>query len=236
MTDSKPTVFIVDDDASVRKALRLLIKSVGLNVETYSSGREFLAAYHPSMPGCLVLDLRMPNMSGLELQDELRKRSIDIPLVFISGHGDVAVATQALKAGAMDFVEKPFSDQLLLESVQQAILNDQQKRKRRARHEAVAARMRILTPRERQIALLVVAGKASKQIAAELLISQKTVEIHRSHIMKKLGAKCVADVVRIALGGMSLPTGEASAPMETIMRSPADWNLEATHRPDPVLS
>jgi len=212
MTDSNSTVFVVDDDASIRNALRLLLTSVDLNVETYSSGREFLESYNPMVPACLVLDLRMPDMSGLELQEELLMRDVDIPVVFITGHGDVPVATQAMKAGAMDFVEKPFSDQFLLDAIQRAIAQAEMTHQRRVQFEDVKRRLEALTMREREVMDLVVAGKASKQIAAELYISQKTVEVHRLHIMQKLGARCVADLVRTVLGARSCPV--RSAPIE----------------------
>ncbi len=204
---TKPTVFVVDDDTSIRSALCLLLKSVGLNVEAHSSAQEFLGSYNPLVPGCLVLDLRMPGLSGLELQEELSKREVSIPVIFITGHGDVSVAVQAMKAGAVDFVEKPFSDQFLLDTIQRAVTRDRQVRKSRADSEQTAERLEALTPREREVTGLVVKGKASKQIAAELHISQKTVEVHRMHIMEKLGARSVVDVVRTVLGAQMTPGG-----------------------------
>ncbi len=199
MAPIKQTVFVVEDDPSVRKALALLIQSVGLDVRTYESGFGFLGEYDPSVPGCLILDLRMPKLSGLEVQQELLTRGIDLPIVFITGHGDVKVAVQALKRGAVDFVEKPFSDQLLLDAVQRAIELDCEARARHAGVQDMEVRLSALTPREREITEMVVDGKASKQIARELDISQKTVEVHRSHIMKKVKARCVADLVRMVL-------------------------------------
>ncbi len=204
---TRPTVFVIDDDASIRNALHLLIKSVGLTVETHASGRQFLNDFDPTTPGCLVLDLRMPGMSGLELQEELHRRGISIPVIFITGHGDVPAAVRAMKAGAADFVEKPFSDQFLLDTIQRAIAQDTQMRKRWADAERARDRLETLTPREREVANLVVAGKASKQIAAELRISQKTVEVHRLHIMEKLGVGCVVDLVRMVFAARMCPAG-----------------------------
>lgn len=199
MSPHKPTVFVVEDDPSVSKSLALLIRSVGIEAKTYECGLAFLDEYEPSQAGCLVLDLRLPKLSGLEIQEELLSRGIRLPVVFITGHADVKVAVQALKRGAVDFVEKPFSDQLLLDAVQRAISQDHDTRARHAAVEDIDARLSALTPREREIAEMVVEGKASKQIARELEISQKTVEVHRSHIMKKVKAKCVADLVRMVL-------------------------------------
>ncbi len=207
----KPTVFVVDDDTSIRNALCLLLKSVGLSVEPHASAQEFLGSYDPSMPGCLVLDLRMPGLSGLELQEELSRRAISLPVIFITGHGDVSAAVQAMKAGAVDFVEKPFSDQFFLDTIQRAVARDQRMRKRQADSQQTADRLEALTPREREVTGLVVKGKASKQIAAELHISQKTVEVHRMHIMEKLGARSVVDVVRTVLGAQMHPGGNGHA-------------------------
>lgn len=237
MHNVMPTVFVVDDDASVRKALQLLIKSVGLNAETFDSGHEFLRNYSPEMRGCLILDLRMPKLSGLELQDELLKQGIDIPVVFITGHGDVSVAVQALKKGAVDFVEKPFSDQLLLDAVQRAIIQDEQRRERRAKIEDIEERLQTLTSREREVMQLVVAGKVSKLIASELHISKKTVEVHRSHIMKKLGAKCVADLVRMVLGASVIPEQDNDPfDKETRGSFPSERNRENVLCAEPILA
>lgn len=199
MTQSEPTVFVVDDDPAVLRGLRLLMKSVKLNVETYLSAQEFLDDYDPAQPGCLLLDLRMPGISGLELQEILRTRSIPIPIIIITGYGEVPAAVQAMRKGAVDFLEKPFNDQVLLDHVQKAIAEDAQIRQQRAEQEAVLARLALLTPREREVMDLVIAGKSNKVIASQLGISPKTVEFHRSHIMKKMKADSVAGLVALVI-------------------------------------
>ena len=195
---SEPTVFVIDNDQAVREGLRLLIKSVGLNVETYSSAQEFLSAFNPSRPGCLVLDVRMPGMSGLELQETLHRRHVKIPIIMISGHGDVPMAVQTVKMGAVDFIEKPFRDQVLLERIQKAILKDSETRQEQDELNSLTARVENLTVRERQVMNLVVAGKANKVIAMDLGIKQKTVEFHRARVMEKMRAASVADLVKMA--------------------------------------
>lgn len=195
----EPTVFVVDDDPDVRASLRWLIGSVGLKVEAFAQGQEFLDHYDPTRAGCLVLDVRMPGMSGLELQDCLRLKRLEIPIIFITGHGDVPIAIRSMKAGAFDFLQKPFNDQDLLERIQQAIKKDALLREQRLSREHVAAQFSQLTPRENQVLQLVVAGKANKQIGTELDISQKTVEIHRAKVMKKLQASSIAELVRLYL-------------------------------------
>ena len=199
MTQSEPTVFVVDDDPAVLRGLRLLMKSVKLNVETYLSAQEFLDDYDPAQPGCLLLDLRMPGISGLELQEILRTRNIPIPIIIITGYGEVPAAVQAMRKGAVDFLEKPFNDQVLLDHVQKAIAEDAQIRQQRAEQEAVLARFALLTPREREVMDLVIAGKSNKVIASQLGISPKTVEFHRSHIMKKMKVGSVAGLVALVI-------------------------------------
>ncbi len=199
MTQSEPTVFVVDDDPAVLRGLRLLMKSVKLNVETYLSAQEFLDDYDPAQPGCLLLDLRMPGISGLELQEILRTRNIPIPIIIITGYGEVPAAVQAMRKGAVDFLEKPFNDQVLLDHVQKAIAEDAQIRQQRAEQEAVLARLALLTPREREVMDLVIAGKSNKVIASQLGISPKTVEFHRSQIMKKMKADSVAGLVALVI-------------------------------------
>ena len=194
-----PTVFVVDDDPAMRDSLCWLLQSVDLHVETYPSADAFLAAYDPGRPGCLVLDVRMPGMSGLNLQDELRTRHIRLPIIMLSGHAEVPTAVRALKAGAIDFMEKPFSDELLLDRIRQAIDLDREQREAEARRTAVAARYALLTPREREVMELVTAGKANKVIAADLGLSPKTVEVHRAAVMDKMRADSVADLVRMRL-------------------------------------
>jgi two-component system response regulator FixJ len=199
MTQSEPTVFVVDDDPYVLKGLRLLMKSVKLNVETYLSAQEFLDGYDPAKPGCLLLDLRMPGISGLELQEILQTRNIPIPLIIITGYSEVQAAVQAMKRGAVDFLEKPFNDQLLIDQVQKAIAEDAQIRQKRAEQEAVLARIALLTPRERKVMDLVIAGKLNKVIARQLGISPKTVEFHRARVMKKMKVDSVAELVALVI-------------------------------------
>lgn len=193
------TVFVVDDEASMRDSLRFLLESVGLRVETYPEAGEFLDSWSPERAGCIVTDVRMRGMSGLELQEELVRRAIDVPVIVITGHGDVPMAVRAMKSGAIDFLQKPFSDQALLDRVQQAIEIAQDKRRSRAERVEIEGRLSLLTPREREIADLLVDGKANKEIAGELGLSTRTVEGHRAHIMDKLGADSFADLVRLVL-------------------------------------
>jgi two-component system response regulator FixJ len=199
MSLPQATVFVVDDDPAVRKSLETLLKSVGLNVETFRSAQEFLAGYDAARPGCLVLDVRMPGMSGLELQRTLRERGLDIPTIIVTGHGDVPVAVRALKDGALEFLEKPFSKQILLEYISQALKRDAAGRDRRGQHQELAARLARLTDRERQVMDLVVAGKVSKEVAAALGLSKKTVDVHRARVMQKLRVESVAELVELVV-------------------------------------
>jgi len=194
----EPTVFIVDDDAAVRRFLSGLIQSVELRVEAFASARDFLEAYEPGQPGCLVLDVRMPGMSGLELQRELAERAIDLPVIVLTGHGNVQVAVHAMKAGAADFVEKPFDNELLLDRIQKAVAESVRARGERIKRIEIAERMQLLTPREREVLDLVVAGQTNKGVARRLDISEKTVEIHRANVMRKMQAKSLADLVKMA--------------------------------------
>ena len=194
-----PTVYVVDDDPAMRSSLRWLIESVGLSVRTCSSAQEFLRTYQPSDPGCLVLDVRMPGMSGLDLQAELAARKIHIPILIITGYAEVPLAVRAMKAGAFDFIEKPFSDQTLLDRIRAAVALDESARRRRAARAEVEARLRLLTARERDVLDRVITGKSNKVIAAELVLSTKTVEVHRAHVMEKLKADSLADLIRVAL-------------------------------------
>jgi len=196
---SEPTVYVVDDDEPIRDSLRMLLRSAGLPVETFASAQQFLAAYTPPAPGCLLVDVRMPGMSGLELQELLAARKIALPVIVITGHGHVAMAVRAMKAGAADFVEKPFDDELLLECIRRTLARDADTRRRQSRSSESTQRLAALTPREREIMEHLVAGKSNKAIAADLGISARTVEVHRARIMEKLEAKSLADVVRIAL-------------------------------------
>ena len=207
MSESEPTVFIVDDDSAVLKGLRLLVKSLRMNVETYLSAQEFLDSYDPARPGCLVLDVRMPGISGLELQEKLRQRNISIPVIIMTGYGEVAVAVEAMKKGAMMFVEKPISDQVLLDQIQKAIAKDARIRQEQAAQKTITSRLALLTSREHQVMGLVIAGKLNKVIARELGVSQKTVEFHRSNIMKKMKVDSLAELVRLVIesGRIDIP-------------------------------
>lgn len=199
-TDSAgPTVYVVDDDPAMRSSLRWLIESVGLTVRTCSSAQEFLRTYQASDPGCLVLDVRMPGMSGLDLQAELGQRKIPIPILIITGYAEVPLAVRAMKAGAFDFIEKPFSDQTLLDRIRAAVAHDEVVRRRRAARAKVEELLSLLTARERDVLNRVVTGKSNKVIAAELSLSTKTVEVHRAHVMEKLKADSLADLIRLAL-------------------------------------
>jgi FixJ family two-component response regulator len=194
------TVFVVDDNVGVRKSLRALLESVGLAVETYASGEEFLAAYEPERPGCLVLDVRLRYGSGLDVQDELRRRKTTLPIIVLTGHGDVSSSVRALKAGAVDFLQKPAPPKLLLERVRAAINSDRQARAATTDRAAVSERLAHLTPREREVMELLIAGKPSKEIAAALHVSVRTVEGHRRMVLSKMNVASAAQLVRIVLG------------------------------------
>ncbi len=199
MKEKPPTVFVVDDDEAVRTSLRLLLKSVGLQVETFSSGQEFLDQYDPDRSGCLVLDIRMPGMSGLELQQHLNDRHSIMPIVFITGHGDVPMAVEAMQAGAVDFIQKPFRDQDLIDRINRALEKDKAMRAELRERDEIRRRMSQLTPREREVLELVTQGKANKVIAGDLNVSQRTVEIHRARVMEKMGAASLAHLVRMVI-------------------------------------
>lgn len=194
----QPIVFVVDDDAPTRQALARLFYSVQLRVEVFASAQEFLQSKRPDVPGCLVLDVRLPGLSGLDFQTELMNADIRIPIVFITGHGDIPMSVRAMKAGAVDFLLKPFRDQDLLDAVASAIQRDQARRDGEKMISDVRMRFSSLTPREREIMGLVASGLLSKQIAAQIDVSEITVKVHRSHLMKKMGARSVADLVRMA--------------------------------------
>jgi len=196
---SKATVFVVDDDAAVRDSLALLLQSVGLSAESYASADEFLQAFEPERPGCLVLDVRMPGMSGLELQEELAARHCLVPIIFLTAHGDVPMAVEAVKSGAVEFVQKPFRDQDLLDKIQHALADDARNRAVLEDRERIASRVKSLTPREHEVMEMVVDGKANKVIASECGISQRTVEIHRGRVMKKMQAESVSELVQMVL-------------------------------------
>lgn len=199
MREPAPTIYIVDDDEAVRNSLRFLLKSVGLVGQTLAAANEFLDTYQPQQPGCLILDVRMPGMSGLELQQQLNLRGAIIPVIFITGHGDVPMAVEAMQHGAFDFLQKPFRDQDLLDRIQRALERDARNRAALAQHERIRASFHSLTPRERQVLGLMTRGKANKVMAAELGVSQRTVEIHRARVMDKTGAASLAQLVRMAM-------------------------------------
>lgn len=199
MNRNEPKVFVIDDDAAVRDSLRYLIESVGLCAETYASAIEFLDICTPELAGCILADVRMPGMSGLELQERLVARGIQTPTILITGHGDVSMAVRAMKAGVMDFIEKPFSDQVLLDQIHLALERDEKNRQERARQVHLRERFSLLSPREKTVMDKVVAGKSNKTIAAELGLSQKTVEVHRAHVMAKVKADSLAQLVHLAV-------------------------------------
>ncbi|MEM1208174.1 MAG: response regulator transcription factor [Planctomycetota bacterium] len=193
------TVFVIDDDEAVLDSLRWLIESIRLPVRTYPTAAAFLAELPRDAPGCVVVDVRLPGMSGLDLQDRLNELELNLPVVVITGHGDVPMAIRAMKAGAFDFLEKPFSDEVLLDRVRAALQRDALDRRSAEHHRAVAERRAQLTPRERQVMDLVVQGKLNKQIASELELSHKTIEVHRAHVMEKMAARSLAELVRMAV-------------------------------------
>lgn len=199
MNQRPATVFIVDDDDAVRSSLRLLLKSVGLQATAFPSARDYLAAWDPDQPGCLVLDVRMPGMSGLELQEELNRRGAIVPVIFITGHGDIPMAVEAMQHGAFDFLQKPFRDQDLIDRIQKATERDAANRTQLREKEQIRARFDSLTPREREVLSLVTSGKANKVMAGDLGVSQRTVEIHRARVMEKMHAASLAQLVRMVM-------------------------------------
>ncbi|CAG0948104.1 Transcriptional regulatory protein TdiR [Burkholderiales bacterium] len=205
------TVFVVDDDEAMRDSLHWLLESMEFRVATFASGEEFLAAYDPRQAGCLVLDVRMPGMSGLELHDRLNASGVILPIVFITGHGEVPMAVAALKKGAVDFIEKPFAERDLLEIIERCLALDATRRREHAERERAQHKLAALTPREREVLDMVVAGRLNKIIADSLEISIKTVEVHRARVMEKLEARSVADLVQqvmVAQGGKLPPAPE----------------------------
>jgi RNA polymerase sigma factor (sigma-70 family) len=211
----EPTVFVVDDDPALTDGLKLLLTAAGLRVETFPNAQAFLAEYRAERPGCVVADIRMPGMSGLELQERLVTDGVGIPVIILTGHGDVSAAVRALKAGAVDFLEKPFNAQTLLEQINKAIAKDAETRRAEERQAEVARCLARLTPREAEILELIINGRANKVIAVELSISERTVELHRSRIMKKMQVRSVTELVRstmaVSPAGQSAP-GEDQNP------------------------
>jgi FixJ family two-component response regulator len=199
MQQATPIIFVVDDDEGVRNSLRFLLKSVGLNTRALASASEFLEAYKPNQPGCLLLDVRMPGMSGIELQQQLNLRGATIPVIFITGHGDIPMAVEAMQHGAFDFLQKPFRDQDLIDRIQRALERDARNRAALTQHARIRERFQSLTPREREVLILMTRGKPNKVMAAELGVSQRTVEIHRARVMEKSGAASLAQLVRMVM-------------------------------------
>lgn len=214
---TEATVFVVDDDPSMRQSLQFLLQSVGLPCEAHASAEDFLNAYDCSRPGCLLLDMRMPGMGGLALQERLEARGQQLPIIFITAHGEVSAAVRALKGGALDFLEKPFSDQVLVDRVREAIELDRRSRLEEERHVEATQRLAQLSPRQRQVMDLVIQGKSNKVIADELGIREKTVEVHRSQLMHKLGVGSVAALVQLVVGHQ----GDKGKPVGPYRKFPA---------------
>jgi FixJ family two-component response regulator len=198
MMETDGMVFVVDDDAPMRESLRNLIRSVGLRVELFSSAQEFLESNRPEMPSCLVLDVRLPGLSGLDLQRRTTEAGMEIPIIFITGYGDIPMTVGAMKAGAVEFLSKPFRDQDLLDAIQLALERDRKAREQRASLEVLRNRFALLTPREREVMARVVVGLLNKQVGAQLGMSETTVKIHRHQVMEKMGAGSLPELVRMA--------------------------------------
>ncbi|MCP4992786.1 MAG: response regulator transcription factor [Gammaproteobacteria bacterium] len=209
MNSTQSTVFIVDDDQAMRNSLKWLIESIGMPVETYESADAFIRNYYPGRAGCLLLDVRMPGMSGLDLQEYFLEQEIRIPIIIITGHGDVPMAVRAMKAGAVDFIEKPFNDELLLDSIRRALVQDQDQRSSQAERAEIATRLANLTPREHEVMEMVTSGRANKDIASALGVSAKTVEAHRARVMEKMEANSLAALVKMVISTNLYKNSEA---------------------------
>jgi FixJ family two-component response regulator len=197
-SEPQSVVFVVDDDASIREAMRSLFRSVGLRVETFASAADFLESKHDDVPCCLVLDVRLPGLSGLDFQAELAKANIQVPIIFMSGHGDIPMTVKAMKAGAIEFLPKPFRDQDMLDAVRLGLERDRARREDQKRNMNVRARFESLSEREQEVMALVTAGLMNKQIAGEMQLAEITVKLHRGNVMRKMAAKSLADLVRMA--------------------------------------
>jgi FixJ family two-component response regulator len=213
-------VFVVDDDATIREALKSLLRSVGLQVELFATTREFLERKRPDVPNCLVLDVRLPGTSGLDFQRKLAEAGVPIPIIFITGHGDIPMSVRAMKAGAVEFLTKPFRDQDLLDAIQVALEMDGARRRREGEIALIRERFESLTPREREILPLVVSGLLNKQIAAQIGTSETTVKVHRSQLMRKMGADSLANLVRIA-ERIGIPAGR---PLKQVLFPPQGFS------------
>jgi FixJ family two-component response regulator len=198
MRDPECIVFVVDDDPLVRDSIADLLRSAGFTVRTFESAGEFIRSPHPDVPGCLILDVELPDISGLDLQAELAKSGVEMPIVFLTGHGDIPMSVRAMKAGAVEFLTKPCGKQELFDAIEEALLRDGEARKQRSDNFELQQRLETLTPRERQVLALVVAGRLNKQIAGELGTTDLTIKVHRGRVMRKMGADSLADLVRIA--------------------------------------
>jgi RNA polymerase sigma factor (sigma-70 family) len=198
MSKPESIVFVIDDDAAIRESVKSLIRSVGLHAELFGSVQEFLEHKPADVPSCLVLDVRLPGISGLNFQNQLAQANIPIPLIFITGHGDIPMSVRAMKAGAVEFLTKPFRDQDLLDAIEEGLQKDRLRRQQEAEKADLKLKYESLTPREREVFPLVISGRPNKQIAAELETSETTVKVHRSQLMKKMGADSLADLVRMA--------------------------------------
>jgi FixJ family two-component response regulator len=212
MKNDQPLIYLVDDDEAVRDSLGILFRSIGVQHEAYASALDFLQRYDMKRHSCLVADIRMPGLSGLELQQRLNEQRAEIPIIFITGHGDVPMAVTAMKSGAADFVQKPFRDQDLIDRIHKALDRDRERRKHRAEEDAIRARIALLTPRETEVMQRVARGQANKVIAMDLGVSQRTVELHRARVMKKLKLRSVAELVHAIdrIGGVAASGTAAS--------------------------
>lgn len=215
MADTQNTVYVVDDDAGMLESTQWLLESVGLNVKAYSDGRQFLEAVEHQRPGCVVLDIRMPGLGGLNVQEELQKRGIDVPIIFVSGHADVPIVVRAFKSGAFDFIEKPFNEQLLLDSVQQALQGSDAPGPEPVVSASTETLLASLTRREKDVFLPLAQGYTSKEIAEQLDVSVKTIDLYRARVMKRLGAERLPDVTGLAVAARLLDPLQLRAPRHT---------------------